>query len=162
MDNFSLFTDNYFICCCSVDKSFPTLWDPIDCRMPSFPVVHYLPEFAQTHVLGVSDAIQPSHSLSPPSPPALNLSWHQDFSNELALSIRSPKYWSFSFSISPSNEYSGLVSLGLTGLSSSLSKGLSRVFSRVFWTTVQKHFFNNLPFFPQWTFLNFLMRRRWF
>ena len=60
------------------------------------------------------------------------------FSNELALCIRWPKYWSFSFSISPSNEYSGLISIGMTGLISLQSKGLSRVFSN---TTVQKHQF---------------------
>ena len=69
----------------------------------SFPVLHYLPEFAQTHVHQVSDAIQPSHPLSPPSPPALHLSQHQG----LALRIRWPKYWSFSFSISPCNEFTG-------------------------------------------------------
>ena len=68
----------------------------------------YLLEFAQTHVHWVTDAIQPSRPLSSPS--ALNLSQHQVFSNELALHIRWPKYWSFSFSISPSNEYSGLIS----------------------------------------------------
>ena len=71
---------------------------------------HHLPEFAQTHVHWVSDVIQPSHPLSSPSPPAFNLSQHQVFSNELVLCIRWPKYWSFSFSISPSNEYSGLIS----------------------------------------------------
>ena len=74
----------------------------------------------------VGDAIQPSHPLSSPSPPALNLSQNQGLSNESALHIRWPKYWSFSFSISPSNEYSGLISLGLTGLISLQSKGLSK------------------------------------
>ena len=71
---------------------------------------HYLLEFAQTHVHAVSDTIQPSDSLSSPSPPAFNLSQHQGRSSESALPIRWPKYWSFSFSISPSNEYSGLIS----------------------------------------------------
>ena len=70
-----------------------------------------------------------SHPLSPPSPPALHLSQHQVFSNESALCIRWPKYWGFSFSISSSNEYSGLIPLGLTGLISLQSKGLSRIFS---------------------------------
>ena len=65
-------------------------------------------------------------------------SWQRVFSNELALHIRWPKYWSISFSISPSNEYSGLISFRLTDLISLLSKGLSRVFSS---TTVQKHQF---------------------
>ena len=77
--------------------------------MPGLPVHHQLPEFTQTHVHRVSDAIQPSHPLSSPSPPALNLSQHQGLSNELALRIRWPKYWSFSFSISPSNEHPGLI-----------------------------------------------------
>ena len=61
------------ICCCSVTKSCPTLCDPMDCSMPGFPVLHHLPEFDQTHVYWVSDAIQPSHPLSPRSPLALNL-----------------------------------------------------------------------------------------
>ena len=75
----------------------------MDCSTPGLPVHHQLPEFTQTHVLWVADAIQPS-----PSPPALNLSQHQ-VSNESVLRIRWPKYWSFSFSISPPNEYSGLM-----------------------------------------------------
>ena len=75
---------------------------------PDFPVLHYLPEFTQTHVHWVNDAIQPSHPLLSPSP-ALNLSHIGVFSNESALHIRWPKYWSFSFSISLSNEYSGLI-----------------------------------------------------
>ena len=82
----------------------------MDCSMLGFPFLHYLPEFAQTHVLWDSDAIQPSHPLSSPFPPALNLSSMRVFTNELALCIRWPKYWSFSFSIYPSNEYSGLFS----------------------------------------------------
>ena len=88
----------------------PTLRDPTDYRTPGFPVLHNLPELVQTHVHRVSEAIQPSHPLSSPSPPAFSLSQHQGFSNESALRIRWPKYWSFSFSISPSNEYSGLIS----------------------------------------------------
>ena len=82
----------------------------MDCSTPGFPVPHHLLELAQTHVHWFGDAIQPSHPLSPPSPPAFNLSQHQGLSNELALHIRWPKYWSFSFSICPSNEYSGLIS----------------------------------------------------
>ena len=78
--------------------------------MPGLPVHHQLPEFTQTHVHWIGDAIQPSHPLSSPSPPALNLSQHQVFSDESALHIRWPKYWSFSFNISLSNEYSGLIS----------------------------------------------------
>ena len=63
--------------CCSVTKSCPTLCDAMNWSTPVFPVLHYLPEFAQTHVHGVSDAIQSSHPLSPPIPFALNLSQHQ-------------------------------------------------------------------------------------
>ena len=90
-------------------QSCPTLWNPLDCSIPGFPFPHSLSEFAQTYVHWVNGAIQPSHSLSPPSPPALSLSQHQGFSSESVLCIRWPKYWSFSFSISPSNEYSGLI-----------------------------------------------------
>ena len=61
----------------SVAQSWPTLWDPMDCSTPAFPVLHHLPELAQTHVHWVSDAIQLSHSLSSPSPPAFILSQHQ-------------------------------------------------------------------------------------
>ena len=93
--------------CHSVAQSCPTLCDPLDCSTPGFSVLHHLPELAQTHVHGVSDAIQTSHPLSSPST-AFNLSQHQG--NESAVCIRGPKYWSFSFSISPSNDYSGLIS----------------------------------------------------
>ena len=82
----------------------------MDCSTPGFPVHHQLLELAQTHVHQVGDAIQPSHPLSSPSPPAFNLSHHQGLFSESVLCIRWPKYWSFSFSISPSNEYSGLIS----------------------------------------------------
>ena len=76
---------------------------------PGLRVYHHLPEFTQTHVHRVGDAIQPSHPLSSPSPPVLNLSQHQGFSNKSALPIRWPKCWSFSFDISPSNEHPGLI-----------------------------------------------------
>ena len=69
----------YDSCCCSVAKSCPALWDPLNYSTPGFPVLHYLLEFVQSHVHWVSDAIQPSHSLLPPSPPALSLSQHQSF-----------------------------------------------------------------------------------
>ena len=87
-----------------------TLFNSKDCNTPGFPVHHQLPELTQTHVHRVGNAIQPSHPLSSPSPPAFNLSQHQGFSNESVLWIRWPKYWSFSFSISRSNEYPGLIS----------------------------------------------------
>ena len=66
-----------FCCCCSVANSCPTFCDPMNCNTPGFPVLHCLPEFAQTHVHWVSDAIQLSHPLSPPSPLILNLFQHQ-------------------------------------------------------------------------------------
>ena len=86
------------------------LCDPMDCSTPGSPVLQHLPELAQTHVHWVSDAIQPSRSLSSPFPPAFNLSQHQGLSNALPLCIRWTKYWNLSFSISPSTEYSGLIS----------------------------------------------------
>ena len=101
-----------FCSCCisSVAQLCLTLCDPMNCSTPGLPVHHQLPEFTQTHVHRVDDAIQPSHPLSPhfllPSVfPSIRV-----FSSELALHIRWPKYWSFSCSISLSNEYSGLIS----------------------------------------------------
>ena len=82
----------------------------MDCSMPGFPVLHQLLELAQTHVRRVGNAIQPSHPLLSPSPSASIFPSIKIFSNESVLLIRWPKYWSFSFSISPSNEYSGLIS----------------------------------------------------
>ena len=82
----------------------------MDCSMPGFPVHHKLLELAQTRVRQVSDTIQPSHPLSFPSPPTFNLSQNQGFSNESVLCISRPKHWSFSFNISPFNNYSGLIS----------------------------------------------------
>ena len=93
-----------------VAKSCPTLWDSMDCTMPGFPVPYHLLEFAQTHAHWVANAIQTSHSLSPLSPSALNLSQYQGFPNESVFHIKWPKYWSFNFSKSPSSEYSGLIS----------------------------------------------------
>ena len=81
----------------------------MDCSTPGFLVLHCLPEFAQIHVHWVNDAIQPSQPLLSPSPPALNLSHHQGLFQWVS-SIRGPKYWSFSFSISSSNEYSWFIS----------------------------------------------------
>ena len=95
------------------------------CSMPGFPVLHHLTEFAHNYGHWVSDAIQPSHSLSsllflPSIFPSIRV-----FSNELALHIRWPKYWSFSFSNSPCNEYSGFISFRIDWISLQ-SKGLSR------------------------------------
>ena len=100
----------------SVTQSCPTLCDPMNCSTPGLPVHHQLPEFTQTHVYRVSDAIQPSHPLSsllllPPIPPSIRV-----FSNESTLRIRWPKYWSFSFSIIPSKEHPGLISFRMDWL----------------------------------------------
>ena len=84
--------------------------------MPGLPVHHQLPEFTQTHIHRVGDAIQPSHPLSSPSPPAPNRSQHLSFSNESTLRMRWPKYWSFSFSISPSKKHPGLISFRMDWL----------------------------------------------
>jgi len=85
------------------------LFAPLKCSMPGYPVLHHLLEFAQTHVHWVCDAIQPSH-LSSPYPPASVFPSIRVFSSESALHITWPKYWSFSYSIDPSNKYSGLIS----------------------------------------------------
>ena len=102
---------NIYFCCCSVAQSCPTLCDSMDCSMPGLPVPHHLLEFAQVHVHCIGDPIQPSHPLSSPSPPASAFPSIWVFSKESVVHIRWPKYCSFSFSISPSNEYSGLISL---------------------------------------------------
>ena len=84
--------------------------DPMNQSTPGLPVHHHLPEFTQTYVHPVSDAIQPSHLLSSPFAPAPNPPSIRVFSNESTLRIRWPKYWSFSFSIIPSKEIPGLIS----------------------------------------------------
>ena len=94
-----------------VAQSCPTLWDPMHCTMPGFPLHHQLLAPTQTHVHHISDAIQPSHILCCPLllPPSI-FCRIRIFSNESVLHIRWLKYWSLSFNISPSNEYSGLIS----------------------------------------------------
>ena len=92
------------------------LCNPMDCSTPGLPVLHHLPELAQTHIHWVGDAIQPSHPrgpllLSPSIFPSIRV-----FSNESALCIRWPKHWSFSFNISPSNEHPGLISFRMDWL----------------------------------------------
>ena len=100
----------------SVAQLCPTLCNPMDCSTPALPVHHQFPEFTQTHVHWVSDAIQPSHPLSslfllPSNFPSIRV-----FTNESVLHNRWPKYWSFSLSSSPSNEYSGLISIRMDWL----------------------------------------------
>ena len=100
----------------SVAQSCPTLCDPMNCSTPGLPVHHQLPEFTQTHVL---ELVMPSSHLIrcrpllllPPIPPSIRV-----FSNESTLRMRWPKYWGFSFSISPSNEHPGLVSFRMDWL----------------------------------------------
>ena len=99
----------------SVAQSCPTFCDPMNCSTPGLPVHHQLPELTQTYIHRVNDAIQPSHPLSSPSPPAPSPSQHQSFP-ESTLRMRWPKYWSFSFSIIPSKESPGLISFRMDWL----------------------------------------------
>ena len=122
----------------SVAQSCPTLCNPMNCSTPGLPVHHQLTEFTQTHFHPVGDAIQPSHPLSSPSPPAPIPPSIRVFSNESTLPMTWPKYCSFSFSIIPSKEIPGRSPSEWTGWISLQSKGLTRIFSN---TTVQKHQF---------------------
>ena len=123
----------------SATQSRPTLCDPMDCSTPGFPVHHQLLELTQTHVYQVSDAIQPSHPLSSPSPPAFNLSQHQGlFQWSLFFTSGGQSIGvSTSASVLPMNIQERFP-LGFTGWISLHSKGLSRVFSN---TTLQNHQF---------------------
>ena len=122
----------------AVTQSCLTLCDPMNRSMPDLPVYHQLPEF--TKLMSI-ESVMPSNDLILCLPlillPSI-FSTIRVFSNELALGIRWPKYWSFSFIISPSNEHPGLISFRMDWLHLLQSKGLSRVFSN---TTVQKHQF---------------------
>ena len=95
-------------CCCAASKLCLTLWNLVDYSTPDFPILHHLPKFAQTHIHWVGNTI-----LILPSPPDFSLSHNHGLSSEMALHIRWLKCWSFSFSISPSNEYSGVISLSI-------------------------------------------------
>ena len=103
----------WFSSCYSMAKSCPTLCDPTDCSTPGSPVIHNLPELAWIHGHWVSDAIQPFHHHLPSLLLSSIFPSVRVFSNESALHIRWPKYWSFIFSISPCNEYSGLISFNI-------------------------------------------------
>ena len=128
----------------SVTHSCPTLCETMDCSTPGLPVHHQLPEFTLTHVHWVCDTIQPSHPLSsasllPSIFPSIRI-----FSNESALHIRWPKYWSFSFSISPFNEYSGLISfrmdwLDLLAVQSTLKSLLQHTLSNLYFSIFFPH-----------------------
>ena len=120
----------------SVTQSCPTLCDPMNRSTPGLPVHHQLPEFTQTHVHRVGDAIQPSHPLSSPSPPAPNPSQHQGLFQWVSSSHQVAKVLEFQIQhILPMNTQDWSP-VGGTGWISLQSKGLSRVFSN---TTVQKH-----------------------
>ena len=143
----NLFSLSYYTCCCFlVSKSCLTLGNPMNCSMPGFPVLHYSPEFAQTHIHWIGDAIQPSHPLSPPSPPALNLSQHQGLFQESHLFTSGGQSIEASASASalPMN-IQGWFPLGLTGLIFQ-SKGLSRVFwiQALYQIWICKYFLHNL------------------
>ena len=122
----------------SVAQSCLTLCNPMNCSMPGLPVHHQLLDLPK--LMSIESVMPSSHLilchpllLLPPIPSSIRV-----FSNESTLHMRWPKYWSFSFSISPSNEHPGLISFRMYWLVSLQSKGLSRVFSN---TTVQKHQF---------------------
>ena len=100
----------------SVAQSCPTLCDPMNRSTPGLPVHHQLPEFTQTHVHWVDDAIQPSHPLSSPSPPAPNPSQHQSLFQWVNSSHQVAKLLEFEFSISPSKERPGLISFRMDWL----------------------------------------------
>ena len=110
MNNNNKLVSSICICCRWFAQPCLTLCDTMDCSTPGFPVLHCLPQFAQTHVDWVDDAIQSSHPLSFPSYPAFNLSQHQGLFQWVVLCIQWPQFWSFSFSSRSSNEYSRLIS----------------------------------------------------
>ena len=124
--------------CCWVTQSCPTLCDPMDCSTPGFPVLHHLPEFAQTHVHWVNGAIQPSHPLSSPFPPALNLSQHQGLFQWVGSSHQVAKVLEFHLPMT----LQGWFPLGLTGLIAWQSKRLSRVYSWVYIKIIESRGWN--------------------
>ena len=140
--------DSHKIGCFSLFSCFvvSALCDPMDCSTPAFPVLHYLLQLAQTHVHWIGDAIQPPHTLSPPSPLALSLSKYQGLFQSGSSSLQMAKALELQFQ----HQFFQWIFqvdflLRLTCLISSLSKGLSRVFSS---TTIRKHqFFGALPFY---------------
>ena len=131
------------MCCCSVPKSHLTLCHPKDCSITGSSVLHYFSEFAQIHVHWVSDAIWPSRSLLPSSLLPSIFPSIRFFSNEFALWIRWPKYWSFSFSRSPSNEYSDLISFRMDWFDLlAVQENLKSFFSTTIW---EHQFFSAQP-----------------
>ena len=138
--NFIIFL-MFFVCQVSSVHSLSRVQfsDSMDSSMAGFPVHHQLAELTQTHVHWVHDAFQPPHPLLNPSPPAFNLCQYQSFYKWVSSLYQVAKYWSFSFSISPSNEFP----LGLSGWISLQFKRLSKVFCN---TIVKNHQFSALSF----------------
>ena len=128
-----IYTIGYSVQFSLVAQSCPTLCDPMNCSIPGLPVSHQLPEFIQTHVHRLGDAIHPSHPLSSPFPPAPIPPSIRVFSNESTLHMRWPKYWSFSFSITfPQIHKKYILLLGTKGkhMSHFLSKKVVNVHKR--------------------------------
>ena len=132
--------DSFFVVLSSVAQSCPNFCDPMNHSTPGLPVHHQLLESTQTHVHQVGDAIQPSHPLLTLLLPSVFPSFRV-FSNESALHIKWPKYWSFSFNISPSNEHSELISFRMDLLDLLAVQGSLKRPTTVSNTTVQKHQF---------------------
>ena len=136
--NLWLFLSLPYVSVSTVTQSWPTLCKPLDCSTPGLPVHHQLLEFLQTQSF---KSVMPSNHLILSSPLFLPPSIFPNirvFSNDSVIHITWPKYWSFRFSISPSNEYSGLISFRIDWFDLLALQGLSRVFSNI---TVQKHQF---------------------
>ena len=143
----------------SVAHSCPTLCDPIDCSMPGLLVHHQLPEFTQTHVHWVSDAIQPSNPLSSPSPLTFNLSQHQGLFKWISSAYQVAKVLEFQLQHQSFQwNIQHWFPLGWIGWISLQSKGLLRVFSN---TTVQKHqsFRAQLSYSPNLTSITWLLEK---
>ena len=148
-------------CCCSVTQSCPSLCDPMDCSTPGFPVLHHLPELAQTHMHWVGDAVQPSYLLLSPSPPVFNLPQHQGFFKWVSSSHQVAKVLEFWFQQQSFKQYSGLTFFRMDHWISLPFKGLSRVFSN---TIVQKHqLFGAQPFLWSNSHIHtWLLEKPWF
>ena len=145
----------------SVAQSCTTLWDPMNCSTPGFPVQHQFPEFTQTQVRQVGDAIQPSHPLSSPSPPAPNTSQHQSLFQWVNSSheVAKTKYWSFSFSIGPSKEHPGLISFRMDWLDLLTLQGTLKGLPH---STVQKHqFFGAQPSSQSNSHIHTWLQEKW-
>ena len=140
---------HWFLQFSSVAQSCPTLCDPINRSTPGLPVHHQLPEFTQTHVHRVSDAIQPSHPWLSPAPPSPNPSQHQSLFQWVNSSHEVAKVWSFSFTISPSKKHPGLISfrmdlLDLLVVQGTLKSLLQHHSSKVLLALHKNHFLGSL------------------